>query len=31
MDQLLTHEWQRLLEIQQMQMEMMEELTRRSE
>jgi len=28
MDQLLTHQWQRLLEIQQMQMEMMEELTR---
>jgi len=27
-DQLLTHQWQRLLEIQQMQMEMMEEMTR---
>ncbi|MHB9110321.1 MAG: DUF1003 domain-containing protein [Armatimonadota bacterium] len=31
MDQLLTHQWQHLLEIQQMQMEMMEELTRRRE
>lgn len=29
-DQLLTHQWQRLLEIQQMQMELMAELLRRS-
>jgi len=28
MDQLLKHQWQRLLEIQQIQVEMMEELVR---
>jgi uncharacterized membrane protein len=30
LDELLTHQWQRLLEIQQIQMEMMEELVRRA-
>jgi hypothetical protein len=29
MDQLLAHEWQRLLEIQQLQMDMIEELMSR--
>jgi len=28
-DLLLTHQWQRLLEIQQIQMELMEEMTRK--
>jgi uncharacterized membrane protein len=31
MDQLLTHQWQRLLEIQQLQMELMEDLNKRPE
>jgi uncharacterized membrane protein len=31
LDELLTHQWQRLLEIQQIQMEMMEELVRRAQ
>jgi hypothetical protein len=31
MDQLLSHQWQRLLEIQQLQMDLMEELVRARE